>query len=706
MKLLGKLFLVLTVLISSYTYSQTKNYAKEAENLWASGMYEEAADAYKKASEKMSVKNVKAKDKKASYAYLSAECYRLIHKFPQAEEQYEKSILLGYQEKEPIVHFHLAEMQMAQGNHKKAEGNYKKYNELNPVDPLTEVRIQSCKDYSEFKKNKTRHEMTQMTKLNTTEFDYAAKVNARGTEMYFTSSRSAATGEEKDAITGQDFTDIFVTTIDRKGNFGEPVPLPESINTIDNEGAACFDGRGKTMWFTRCSNEEKMNLGCDIYMVTVKNNKYGEPVKLNLKDHDSTHVGHPAASSDGKTLVFASNMTGGEGGVDLWMVTYNKRDDSWSLPVNLGPDVNTPGNEVFPTFAEDGSLYYSSNGLVGAGGLDIFKATKLGEENKWNNPTNMGAPLNTYADDYHLIFTQNDDQGQRGYLSSNRAGSKGPRQNPSQDIWSFYLPPVLVDLMITVLDQETGDPLPDMEVKIVGSDGVNYVLKTDTDGQLNLSEKEDLSRYINVGHDFTVEVTDIPGIWLGNKDNFSTKDISVSRRIIREITVMNVEKPIRLPEVQYPLGSAELLVDSTKNINSKDSLNFLYDIMIEHPNLVIKLLAHTDSRGSAAANQKLSQERAESCVRYLVDEKGIPENRFVPKGAGENIPTTIKEIDPETGEITVIKLTEKYINSFKSKDKDKFEMLHQKNRRTEGEIIGTEYIPTITPESEVPEGGE
>lgn len=707
MKLISKLLFVLTVLSSSYSYSQgTRNYAKEAETLWASGMYEEAADAYKKASEKTSVKNDKAKQKKATYAYLSAECYRLIHKFPQAEEQYEKAILLGYQETEPKVYFYLAEMQMAQGEHKKAEGNYKKYKEINPGDPLTEVRIQSCKEYKDFVKNKTRHEMTQMTKLNTPAFDYGAVLNSRGTEMYFTSSRAAATGEEKDAITGQDFTDIFVTTIDRKGNFGEPVPLPETINTIDNEGAACFDGRGKAMFFTRCRNQEKMNLGCDIYMVEVKNKKYGEPKKLTLKDHDSTHVGHPAVSPDGKTLIFASNMAGGEGGVDLWMTTYNKRDDSWTLPVNLGPEINTPGNEVFPTYMEDGTLYYSTDGLTGAGGLDIFKATKVGEENKWENPTNLGAPLNTYADDYHLVFVQNDDNGQRGYISSNRAGSKGPRENPSQDIWSFYLPPILVDVMVTVVDQETGVPVPDMEVRIVGSDGSNYILKTDLDGQVNLSELEDGSRAIKPGNTFTIEVPNVDKEYIGNKDKFTTVGLKNPTRIIREISVLSVKKPIRLPEVRYALGSAELQV-IPDSIDSKDSLNYLYDIMIEHPTLVVELMAHTDSRGSAAANRDLAQRRAQSCVDYLVNEKGLPADRFVPRGYGEDVPSTYYEINPETGDtLGVHKLTEAYINKFRS-DKAKFEMLHQKNRRTEGKIISMEYVPKAeAPEPEDGTGNE
>lgn len=701
MKLIKKTLLILTVLVSTSAFSQlTRNYGKEADVLWESGKYVEAADAYKKASDKISVKTDKSRLTKAGYAFRSAECYKLIHDFANAEEQYEKSILLKQQEVEPKVFYYLAEMQMSQGEHKKAEGNYKKYKELNSGDPLTDVRIQSCKEFTQFQKDKTRHEMNQLTKLNSTAFDFGAVMNSRGTAMYFTSSRSASTGSEVENVVGGDFTDIFVSEIDRKGNFGEPTLLSDKINTIDNEGSLCFDGRGKTMFFTRCRREEKKNLGCDIYMVEVKSKKFGDPVKLEIKDHDSTHVGHPAASVDGKTLVFASNMAGGEGGVDLWMTTYDKKADSWSLPTNLGPEINTPGNDMFPVWAKDGSLYYSTDGMAGAGGLDIFVATQVGTENKWEKPTNMGAPLNTYADDYNLIFTQNDVEGQKGFLSSNRAGSKGSRTNPSQDIWSFYLPPVLVNLYITVVDQETREGIPDMEVRVVGSDGSNYSLTTDMDGQLSMTEAEDGKRMIKPGHTFTIEIPGQEKIYLGAHDNFTTVDITSQSNIVREIGLLNIFKPIRLPEVRYALGSDVLLVDST--INSKDSLNYLYNVMTDNPNIVVKLLSHTDSRGRDASNQALSQRRAQSCINYLVDEKGMPADRFVAKGAGERMPTSIDEIDPVSGDTTTIVLTEKYINQFKTTDKVKFEMLHQKNRRTEGEVIGTDYVP----KAEAPIDGE
>jgi peptidoglycan-associated lipoprotein len=689
---LFKLFIASVAIIGMTTTTlaqggpSTRNYGKEADQLWASGAYAEAAEAFKKASEKVNPKNAKARLKKAYYAYMSATCYKLLHDFASAEQQYEKAVLLKYHETEPKTYYFLAEMEMAQCKHDEAKENYQKYQKLNPGDELTKVRVESCEKYKEMTTEQmTKHKVTNVTKLNTDVFDYSPVMGPRGKEMYFSSSRAGSAGEELDPITGQNFMDIWVSQIDRNDNWGQPQPIGEPINTGDSEGTMCFDGRGKAMWFTRCPVEDKMNIGCEIWMVEKKGKSWGEPVKLALKDHDTTHVGHPAVSSDGKTLIFASNMAGGFGGVDLWMSTYDKRNDEWSLPVNLGEEINTPGNDVFPTFGPAGELYYASNGMVGLGGLDIYRAEQVGEEMKWKNPTNLGYPMNSCRDDYHIIYTETGKE-QRGYLSSNRNGSKGDH---SQDIWDFYLPPILVDLDIIVTDLETGMPVPDAKVIVVGSQGENYVMTTDPSGRITMTEKPDGSRYIEPGGTWTIEVEGMPKQYFSASDQFSAVT-DVNRRIIRELKVMPIKEVIRLPEVRYDLGKASLQVNDS--VNSKDSLNFLYDLMMANPTIIVQLMAHTDSRGSDAANQDLSQRRADSCVAYLVNEKGLPAERLVPRGMGEKDPTTIFDIS-ETGDtLASHKLTESYINKFK-RDKAKFEGLHQKNRRTEGKILSYDYVP-------------
>ena len=685
MKLFIKLFLVAVVLGAGNTsYGQFRQYSKEADANWNAGLYKSAAEAYKKASEKTSAKKPKARELKAKYAYRSAESYRFIHDYASAEQQYEKAIQLKYFKTEPDAYYYLGESQMAQGKHAKALSNFKKYKQLNTGNPLLDAKIESCENYKKFLKDAGRHEMKPVTKLNSTVYDYSTTIDSRGTTIYFTSTRGAATGEDMDEILEQDFSDIFECKIDRKGNFSEPSPLPAPINTTANEGSICFDGRGKKMFFTRCVVDEAKNLGCDIYMAEKKGSRYSKPVKIELKDHDTTNVGQPCVSPDGNLMIFASNMAGGEGGIDLWFSTYNKRQDEWSLPQNLGPEINTAGDEMFPTWGAGGELYFSSNGMVGAGGLDIFRADRVGEKNMWENPVNLGAPINTYSDDYHIIFTQNDEKGTKGYISSNRPGSKGSRTNPSQDIWSFYLPPILIDLTVNVVDQDTRESVPGMEVRIVGSDGSNFIVKTDENGMVNLSKKADGSRYISQGNTYSIEVKDVKGKWLGTHSRFSTMTASKPTRIIRELGILDIDKPIRLPEVQYPLGSAELLVND--QVNSKDSLNYLYELMMEHPNIIIQLLSHTDCRGSDAANMRLSQRRAESCVNYLVNEKGLPKARLVPKGLGESTPAKIKIDGIERT------LDCDFITSFENTNPRKFKEYHQKNRRTEGRVISFEYV--------------
>lgn len=677
-----------------------RSYSGEAVNLWKAGAYSEAAEAFKVAAEKISPKNAKARQKKAYFTFMAGRCYDMLSEHEAAEEQYEKAVLLRYQEWEPLVYMYLAEMEMAQCKHNEAKENYEKYLKLDPTNEMAKTRIASCDYYKESTDNPTKHLVNNVTKLNTNSYDYATVMDPRGKEMYFTSSRSGSTGEGADPITGENFMDLWVSKIDRKGNWGQPTPMESPINSMDSEGSICFDARGKAAWFTRCPVKEKMNLGCEIYMSEKKGKTWGEPKLLELKDHDSTNVGQPTISPDGKTLIFASNMAGGFGGVDLWMSTYDKRSDTWTLPVNLGEDINTAQNDMFPTWGPNNELYFASDGHVGLGGLDIFMADRVGEENKWENPTNLGYPMNSCRDDYHIIYTEKD-KVERGYISSNRNGSKGSN---SQDIWDFYLPPVLVDVMILVSDQEEGYPIEGAKVKLVGSDGSSYDLVTDASGQINLGAKPDGERYVEPGATWTLEVDGIEKLYLGANDNFTTEGIETNTRIIRDLKVLNIEKPLRLPEVRYALGSAELLVDTLNEdpnqmINSKDSLNYLYDLLMENPNLIVELISHTDCRGSDRANMTLSQKRAESCVNYLVQEKGIPAERLIPRGLGESTPATLKEVGPG-GDTTFTKLECDLITKLQLSEPAKFDYYHQLNRRTECVILSFDYVPTEATEEE------
>ena len=432
------------------------------------------------------------------------------------------------------------------------------------------------------------------------------------------------------------------------------------------------------MFYTNCPNEKKQNLGCDIYEVERKSGKWGTPVKMKLKNADSVSVGHPALTNDDMAMIFASDMEGGQGGKDLWMVTYDKREKTWSDPVNLGPKINTAGDDMFPFIAEDGSLYYSSDGLLGMGGLDMYKATVVGTEKKWENPINLGYPMNSPQHDFGIVFEAEN----KGFFTSNRVGGKG-----RDDLYSFTVPPLLYGLKVTVLDAASKEkkvdmPLANIEVRLVGSDNSSVSLKTNDQGIVEFVVNGD-KRYINEKTSYTVEAV------LGEKmikegqltKQFSTVGVDVSTNWDFKFYMKKVDKqPLRLPMIVYAYDKADLMKNDT--VNSEDSLLFLYNTLIENPTIKITLRSHTDFRGNDAYNLKLSQRRAQTCVDFLIS-KGIPKERMNAQGMGEKEPATTADN---------ILLTEAYIKKLKTKQEQ--EAAHQANRRTDFKIVSFDYVPT------------
>jgi outer membrane protein OmpA-like peptidoglycan-associated protein len=494
--------------------------------------------------------------------------------------------------------------------------------------------------------------------------------------------------------------DIWVSDIDKKGNWGEPRLADASgkINTEAHEGTVCFDGRGKVMFFTRCPNIKKQNLGCDIWTATSEGKgEWGEPVKLNLKNGvDSITVGHPCVTDDGKYLIFVSDMSGGYGGRDLWWSSFDKKNNAWSAPKNMGPEINTPGNELFPTLGKDGSLFFATDGMPGLGGLDMFKATKTSAEMKWENPKNLGYPLNSENNDYSLYEVS----AKKGYFTSERKDPNG-KYNP--DIYMYEIPPNLYDLKVIV--SELGNKAVKIEgVKVVvkGTDGATWEGMTNKQGSVFWDKKPTSDRYVNEELSYNITISK-DGYHEDKKGSqFTTLGINYDQNFIIEMALLP-KKPIRLPEVRYPFDQWSLLVDST--INSPDSLIFVYNLLQEYPGMVLELSSHTDSRGKNDANKRLAENRARACYKYLVEQKGVDPRRIVPVGKGEEEPRSVWKRGEEylavqpadmTG-VEVIQLREDYINQFKKTNPKLFEQLHQLNRRTEGKVLTMEFNPDTAP---------
>jgi peptidoglycan-associated lipoprotein len=630
----------------------------EANDAFSKGFYFNAIELYKKAytvEKKASVK--------AELIFKVAESYRALGDMPQAEQWYERANKAQYPD--PITYYYVGESLKRQGKYAEAITAYNRYKEKKPGDIRAEQAIAACQMAQKWKDSPTRYSVDPEVMLNTPQMDFSpAFADKKNETVVYSSTRQAASGTETDMITGENFSDLFTSTRDRLGKWSEPTKLPITINTPGNEGAPIFNAKRSVMYFTRCPMEKKKVYGCDIWMSKKVGANYSEPVmlplKANVEKNDTITVGHPALSANDEVLVFASNAGAGhKGGRDLYMVKLNKDGMPVGAPVNLGPEINTPKDELFPFLRFDGSLYFSSTGYPGMGSMDMYRAESTGE-NKWGQVENLKAPLNSAADDFAIVFDGEED---RGFFSSTRPGGKG-----QDDIWRFYMPNLEYALQGTVYDKMTGQPLPGAKVSVVGTNGSNFSAITDDNGGFAFVEKSKTERFIVENTSYSI-LAEKEG-YLVVKDQITTVGLTESTTFVKEYFLQPATKDIviKLPEVQYDLGKFDLRPEG------KDSLETLYQTLIDNPTIIIELSAHTDSRDSDARNLILSQNRAQSCVNYLVT-KGIDPVRMVPKGYGE----------------TKLRITDAQIKAMKTKEEQ--EAAHQSNRRTEFRVLSYDYVP-------------
>jgi peptidoglycan-associated lipoprotein len=658
-------FLLLSILLLSTEVIAQKKITKEADKEFKSQGYHAAIELYKKAF------SVEPKaSEKARIVFQIAECYREVNDWNNAIEWYLKAFRARYDE--PEIHLRLGQGYMAQAKYPEAIVEFNKYLDAEPSDKVAQKALEACEIAQSYMDKPTRYVVQPEVMLNSKSYDFSPVwADAKHNEVIFVSGREGSTGSKIDPRSGSNFLDLYTAERDRKGKWSEPQLLGETVNTEHNEGPATLDARGKTIYFTRCVSDKKRKRGCDIFVASKSGKDWGEAEKLNIKPEggDSLVVAHPSITQDGQRLFFVSNMAGGKGGMDIWYMDYDRREKKWIDPVNCGPEVNTPGDEKFPYIHTSGDLYFASDFHPGLGGLDIFVAEKVGE-NKWGNVENLQYPINSPYDDFGIIF---ENSGDRGYFSSNREGGMG-----QDDIYSFNLPPLLFALQGVVYDKDTKEPVVDATVSVAGTDGASFQAQTDEDGAFAFIDNNG-ERFINEDQNYSVIVTKPD--YLIAKDQVSTKGLSESTTFIKEffITFTSPDIAIEFPEVRYDLAKAELQVND--QVNSKDSLNFLYQILVDNPTIIIELQAHTDTRGSAASNQKLSQARAQSCVDYLVS-KGIDPARMVAKGYGEDKP----------------KITDAQIAKMKTREEQ--EAAHQKNRRTEFSVLSFDYVPPSSEDEE------
>jgi peptidoglycan-associated lipoprotein len=658
MKINPFLVLFIFVLNTLSIYAQ-KDYSKDADRAFASEEYYTAIDLYKKAYSKE-----KVKDKKAEIVFRIAECYRKINNTKQAETWYKKADKINYPD--PTVIFYLAETKKMQGKYEEALIEYNRYLEKKPGDKKAVNGAKSCEESKKWIDKPTRYKVDNVALLNTKQDDFCptyAKKDYK--ELIFTSSREGTTGSAVDGRTGENFRDLFITQLDKKGKWSTPVPLGETINSKDSEGAACLNRKYNTIYFTRCLNENKKVTGCQIYTAKSKGQDWAESAIFPVVP-DTITVGHPSMSDDENDFYFTSDMPGGYGGKDIWVVHYDKKAKTWSAPENLGSVINTEADEMFPYIHSDGSFYFSSNGHVGMGGMDVFKAEKTGD--KWDKITNMRYPINSSSDDFGITF---EDKAEKGYLTSNRDGGKG-----GDDIYSFVLPPIVFTVQGVVTDKKTLKAITSATVSLVGTDGSSLSVTTDKTGSYKFDLKPNTSYVITASSEK----------YLKNQAKETTVGIEEDRNFVHDLALDPIDIPIELPNIFYDLAKWTLRPES------EEALNKLIETLNLNPTIVIELSSNTDYRGSDKYNEDLSQKRAQSVVDYLIAHEIDPE-RLVAKGYGEGNPKVIdsKKDEDVFGFKVGVKLDPKFIDALPT-DEEK-EKAHQMNRRTEMKVLRKDFVP-------------
>ncbi|MFW6328205.1 MAG: OmpA family protein [Bacteroidota bacterium] len=637
--------------------AQSSRKANRAYETFEAGEYNLAIDLLKDA-----YNQTNDKEEKSEIVYLIAECFSRTDQPRKAAMWYNKAILRGYSN--PEVYLEYAETLKKKEEYEEAIMEYQRYIDLVPDDPRGELGIRSCELAMEWMANPNGYQVEEMRFFNSKESDFSPTYAREDYGVvYFTSSRDGSTGNEIHGATNENFTDIYSSTVDRKGSWSEPVPLDENVNSEFEDGTPVVTQDYNTMYFTRCRISKNKNMGCEIHQSKREGETWSKSRVLPL-GYDSLVFAHPAISADQLTLYFVSDMEGSLGETDIWQMTRSSVTTDFTGLKNLGEQINTPGKEAYPYVHPDGTLYFASNGHIGMGGLDIFKATQ-NPDGTWE-VENMRYPINSAADDFGITF---EEDIERGYFSSSRS-TRG-----DDNIYMFLLPPLRFNVVGTIRDEKTDEPIANAIVKSISSEGVTLETTTGEDGEYRFM--------LSPATDYLF-IASAEG-YLNGKERETTKGLNESRDFQTDILLSSIEKPIELPNIIYDFNKWDLRPESMV------MLDRLIETLNDNPNITIELISHTDARGTKESNLELSQKRAQSAVDYLI-QNGIAKDRLTPRGYGETQP---RVVDKKTAEqVGLFKegdvLTEEFIENLDSEVEK--ETAHQLNRRTEFRVLRTDYL--------------
>ena len=631
---------------------------RRGEKYLALGEYYDAANEFRQAYQKTPAKE---RAKRGQIARKMAMCYDKSLQSARALAAWRNAI--RYQQADTADRLAFAQTLMKNGNYREAEEQFQLVLDSLPHDKLARDGLFAARKAPDIKQLGSRYTVKRMEVFNSRRADYCPMLfGDEYDQLYFTSTRNEAQGDELSGITGTKPGDLFFSQKDDKGKWSKPEDVSGGVNTAYDEGACCFSADGREMFLTQCVTDPSYPRYAQIVKSSRSDAAWGKAAEVKLTGDTLSSYAHPAISPDGEWLYFTSDMPGGKGGLDIWRVRITPA--GYGGVENLGEPVNTPGDEAFPTFRPNGDLYFSSNGHPGLGGLDIFIA-KVGKDGRYHL-SHPGYPLNSQGDDFGMTF---EGPYNRGFFSSNRGDARG-----WDHIYSFVNPEIMQTVKGWVYEMD-GYELPAAHVYVIGDDGTNEKMSVHSDGSF--------TKVLDPGVSYLFLAT-CKGYLNHQEQVKALVNPKESRDTTLQFALANISAPTLIDNIFYDFDKATL------RDSSKTALDKLVALLNENPHVTIELSAHCDYKGSAEYNKRLSQRRAEAVVAYLIAH-GIAADRLTPVGYGKERPKKIKKKLTEKyqwlkeGDV----LTEDFIKALK--DKKKEEICNQLNRRTEFSVLRTTY---------------
>ena len=538
---------------------------KTADEQFARGEFFDASKTYRAVYNKLNSRD--ERPQRGEVAYKLATCYRRLNQAARASAAYQNAI--RYEYPDSMAWYYLGRSLQMEGKYQPAIDAYNKFLEYVPDDQLAKEGLKGCRQAIASRDRKTRYIVKQDKNLNSRRADFAPMFLDKSlTTLYFTSSTEKATGDNKSEITGTKKSDIFFSTKDEKGNWKRPEPAQGELNTEFDEGIVSFSPDGQTMYLSVARRSPNASTSVEIYTSRRSDASWSAPQKFEITADTISAVGHPAVSPDGRYLYFASDMPGGFGGKDIWRINLLERSGSLE---NLGPQINTAGDEMFPYMRTDSLMYFSSDGHPGFGGLDLFTARLNSTGDRWSIE-NMGKPMNSAGDDFGITFGE----GESGFFSSNRGDGRG-----YDHIYSFNKPEIKVTISGYVVDKDD-EPVPNAVIRIVGDDGSiqKEVARDDGSFKFNLQRgvryvmQAGAKGYLNVKQEFESDMEE------------ADADYAV------DFVLAAVFKPQVVENIFYDFDRATLRPES------KTALDEMAQMLRDNPSVTIEMGSHTDRVGT------------------------------------------------------------------------------------------------------------